>query len=247
MARQRVEGAGLQWQEAANATELAESLGKRVAQCLQDALERDGEASLVVSGGSTPAPVLRYLSAVDIDWSRVSVTLADERWVPPGHPDSNESLVRDTLLQDKAATARFVSLYRAGLSESEAKPVVAADVAGMHQPFTVVMLGMGGDGHTASLFPDAAADELQPAMALDATDVVAFLHPPSVTQARITLTRACLLHAENRFLHITGDGKRDVLAAALDSCEGGQWQPGQAPVLGLLTEQPAKATVFWSP
>ncbi|MGQ7844569.1 6-phosphogluconolactonase [Granulosicoccus sp. 3-233] len=247
MARQRVEGAGLQWQEAADAQQLAERLGNTVAQCLRSALEQHGEASLVVSGGSTPAPVLRYLSGVDLDWSRVSVTLADERWVPPGHPDSNESLVRETLLQDKAATARFVPLYREGLSESDALPVVAADISAMHQPFTVVMLGMGGDGHTASLFPDAAAEELLPAMALDNEDVVAFLHPPSVSQARISLTRACLLHAENRFLHITGDAKCDVLAAALDSCEGGDWQAGHAPVLGLLTEQPARASVFWSP
>ena len=247
MARQRVEGAGLQGHEEADAAALAESLGQAVTQCLKGALERHGEASLVVSGGSTPAPVLRYLSDADIDWSKVTVTLADERWVPPGHPDSNESLVRETLLQGKAAAASFVPLYRPDLTEGDALPLIAADVSAMHQPFTVVMLGMGGDGHTASLFPDAAMDELLPAMALYNTSVVAFLHPPSVSQARISLTRACLLHAENRFLHITGDGKCDVLAAALDACEGGEWQPGYAPVVGLLTEQPAKATVFWSP
>lgn len=247
MARQRVEGAGLQWHEEANASELAESLGQRVAMCLSEALERDGEASLVVSGGSTPAPVFRYLAEVDLNWSKVSVTLADERWVPPSHPDSNESLVRDTLLQGKAAVARFVPLYRSKLTGEDALRQVASDVSSMHQPFTVVMLGMGGDGHTASLFPDASSAELLPAMALDNDDVVAFLNPPSVSQARITLTRACLLQAENRFLHITGEAKRDVLATALDACEGGEWQPGHAPVVGLLTEQPARATVFWSP
>lgn len=247
MARQRVEGAGLQWHEGANAAELAGSLGKAVVACLQAALERDGKASLVVSGGSTPAPVFRYLAAADIDWSQVAVTLADERWVPPGHPDSNESLVRDTLLQGKAASARFVPLYRSDATGEEALQQVAADLSSMHQPFTVVMLGMGGDGHTASLFPDAPTEELLSAMALDSQEAVAFLHPPSVAQARISLTRACLLRSEHRFLHITGDGKCDVLAAALDACEGGQWQAGHAPVVGLLTEQPAKASVFWSP
>lgn len=247
MARQRVEGAGLQWHEEASAAELAKSLGQAVASCLSHALDQHGKASLVVSGGSTPAPVFRYLSSVDLDWSQVVVTLADERWVPPGHPDSNESLVRETLLQGKASSACFVPLYRHDLTGDKALRQVASEVLSMHQPFSAVMLGMGGDGHTASLFPDASAEQLLPAMALDNVEVVAFLHPPSVSQARISLTRACLLNAENRFLHITGESKLDVLAAALDECEGGEWQVGHAPVVGLLTEQPAKATVFWSP
>lgn len=247
MTRQRVEGAGLQWHEEADAATLAKSLGQAVGECLRESLAQDGQASLVVSGGSTPAPVFRYLADSDLDWSQVVVTLADERWVPPGHPDSNETLVRDTLLQGKAAAARFVPLYRSELTGDAALRQVAADVSAMPQPFSVVMLGMGADGHTASLFPDASPEELLPAMALDTTDVVAFLHPPSVAQARISLTRACLLRAQHRFLHITGDSKLKVLAAALDACEGGDWQPGHAPVTGLLTEQPARVSVFWSP
>ena len=192
-------------------------------------------------------PVFHYLAGVDIDWSAVSITLADERWVPPGHPDSNESLVRDTLLQEKASTAAFVALYRDGLSDEQALQQIAADVQGMHQPFSVVMLGMGGDGHTASLFPDAPSQELSAAMALDNNDTVAFLNPPSVTQRRITLTRACLLNSEHRFLHITGTGKRSVLVEALTQCKGQSYQPGNAPITGLLTEKSQNASIFWSP
>lgn len=241
------EQAGLHWHEEPSAVELAQSLGKAVATRLADALRRAGVASLVVSGGSTPAPVFQYLAGVDIDWSAVSVTLADERWVPPGHPDSNESLVRDTLLQDKASTAAFVALYREGLSDEQALQQVAADVQGMHQPFSVVMLGMGGDGHTASLFPDAPSQELSAAMALDNNKTVAFLSPPSVTQRRITLTRACLLNSEHRYLHITGTGKRSVLVDALTQCKGQSYQPGHAPVTGLLSEQPENTSIYWSP
>lgn len=242
-----IEQAGLHWHEEPSANELAQSLGRAVAERLQLALKHAGVASLVVSGGSTPAPVLRYLAGVDIDWSGVCVTLADERWVPPAHPDSNETLVRDTLLQDKASSARFIALYREGLSDEQVLQHVAADVQGMHQPFSVVMLGMGGDGHTASLFPDAPSQELSAAMALDNDETVAFLHPASVSQRRISLTRACLLNSEHRFLHITGAGKRTVLLDALAACNGQSYQPGNAPVTGLLTEQPENVSIFWSP
>jgi 6-phosphogluconolactonase len=184
---------------------------------------------------------------VDLDWSKVSITLADERWVPPDHADSNESLVRKTLLTGHAAAARFVPLYRQVVDDAQALKQVTADIRSMHLPFCVVMLGMGADGHTASLFPDAPAQELRAAMALDNEDVVAFLHPPSVSQTRISLTRACLLDAGHRFLHITGTGKRDVLRDALTACAGGAYESGHAPVVGLLTEQPERASVYWSP
>lgn len=242
-----IEGAGLHWHEESSAAELARSLGEAVAERIELAVKQTGVASLVVSGGSTPAPVFSYLAGVAIDWSRVSVTLADERWVPPAHPDSNETLVRETLLQDKAAAATFIALFREGLSDEQALQRIAADVQSMHQPFDVVMLGMGGDGHTASLFPDAPSQELSAAMSLENGETVAFLRPPSVSQRRISLTRACLLNSKHRFLHITGVGKRTVLLDALKACKGQSYQPGHAPVTGLLTERPENVTVYWSP
>jgi 6-phosphogluconolactonase len=246
-AKLQVLAAGLQWYEEASAATLACTLGQAVATRLKDALAQGRQASLVVSGGSTPAPVFHFLASVDIPWSQVVVTLADERWVPPGHPDSNESLVRNTLLTGKASAARFISLYREGVSEAQALQAVAADIDSMPQPFTAVMLGMGADGHTASLFPDAPEDELSAAMALDNPNRVAFLHPPSVSQARISLTRACLLNADHRYLHITGEAKRGVLADALNAGHGQSYQCGQAPITGLLTEHPGTASVYWSP
>lgn len=242
-----VAAAGMGWHEAADKSLLAATVATAVLERLEASLAQTGRASLVVSGGSTPAPVFAQLADADIAWANITVTLADERWVPPGHADSNESLVRDTLLVNRASAATFVPLYRADVDPEQAPGAVAPDVQAMLNPQTVVILGMGGDGHTASLFPDAPAAELHSAMALDNTDVVAILHPPSVSQARISLTRAALLQAGPRFLHITGEDKGAVLLAALNEASGDAWQPGMAPVIGLLTESPGDVAVFWSP
>ncbi len=246
-AKECVLGCGMHWHEQADKTQLANVLSDAITQQLLDSINANGTASLVVSGGSTPAPVFAKLASADIPWSKVQVTLADERWVAPGHADSNESLVRDTLLVDKASSAAFVSLFRSDVEPEQAVAQVAADLRKMRLPFSVVILGMGGDGHTASLFPDASADELLSAMALDNTDAVAILRPPSVSQVRITLTRAALLNADHRYLHITGGDKETVLADALIEATNGAWQLGMKPVVGLLTESPSSVSVFWSP
>ncbi|MFK7860723.1 MAG: 6-phosphogluconolactonase [Granulosicoccus sp.] len=251
-AKSLCEKVGIRWHEADDAQALAIELARFVADALQSDIEARGQASLVVSGGSTPAPVFHQLSQTSIDWSKVTVTLADERWVPPGHADSNESLVRNTLLVDKASAARFVSLYREGLLPENAVAKVASDVDAMIQPFTVTILGMGGDGHTASLFPDAPEAQLSAAMDLDSALSIALLDPPSVDQLRITLTRAALLKSAHRVVHITGDGKQQVLAdSLLDSATDGKipgvYTAGLKPIIGLLTSQPQAACVFWSP
>jgi len=244
--------AGIGWHQEKDADALAQVLSTTIAEHLQMEIEAAGAASLVVSGGSTPAPVFSRLSQTDMDWSRVTVTLADERWVPPGHKDSNESLVRNLLLINKASSAGFVSLYREGKTAEQAVPIVAKEIAAMPQPFTVSILGMGGDGHTASLFPDASAEQLDVAMALDNTDMLAVLDPPSVAQTRISLTRAALLDSKKRFLHITGDGKSQVLADALkqsckDNAPPGVYNSGMKPVVGLLTSGQGDVAVYWSP
>lgn len=256
-AKQLCEASGIAWFEATDAQQLASQLAVSIVAALQHDLEANGSASLVVSGGSTPAPVFKCLSVVDIDWSKVTITLADERWVPPGHADSNESLVKDTLLVGRAAEASFVSLYRPDTKPEQAISPVAVDVLAMAQPFSATILGMGGDGHTASLFPDAPSAQLADAMALDNTATIAVLAPPSVDQIRISLTRAALLNSRKRFLHITGVSKRDVLANALLDCTnngaanaGNTLQPyvaGMKPIVGLLTSEPKAASVFWSP
>jgi len=251
-ARSWCEKAGVRWREAVDKDALAADLARFITVALQHDIDTSGRASLVVSGGSTPAPVFHQLSQTPIDWQRVTVTLADERWVAPGHADSNESLVRDTLLKDAAAEAGFVSLYRADRSATDAVKSVSFDVDAMHKPFTVSILGMGNDGHTASLFPDAPAAQLSAGMMLNSAESIAVLTPPSVSQTRITLTRAALLNSTHRILHITGNAKERVLADALaesatDSKIPGEYSEGLKPIVGLLTSQPQAARVFWSP
>lgn len=250
----RAAQAGMQWCEEADAQALAQALSDAVCTRLKAAIDENGKASLVVSGGSTPAPVFAKLSVASLDWSKVAVTLADERWVAPGHPDSNESLVRNTLLVENAAAARFVPLYKESCLAEQALEPVADELAQMATPFTAVILGMGGDGHTASLFPDAPENELAEAMSLDSADRVAIMRPPSVDQVRITLTRNCLLQAEHRFVHITGAQKKAVLTDALadslsQSLDGSSFTPytkGQAPIVGLLTNNMDSVSVYWS-
>lgn len=245
---------GMQWHEQSDSESLASDLSEAICDRLTAAINEHGRASLVVSGGSTPAPVFAKLSLAQLDWSKVTVTLADERWVAPGHADSNESLVRNTLLVNNASAANFVSLYRGDCTPEQALEPVSDELAGMLMPFSVVILGMGGDGHTASLFPDAPADELANAMSLENDASVAIMHPPSVNQARITLTRRCLLDAEHRFVHITGDEKKSVLIQAmaesastsLDGASFAAYTKGQAPIVGLVTDNMASVSVYWS-
>ena len=109
----------------------------------------------MVSGGSTPKPLFEALRKTDLDWSKVTVTLADERWVPESDGDSNAAFVKNTLLQEKASAANFISLFVDGATPEEGVSQVHTRLQAIAQPFTVLVLGMGGDGHTASLFPDA--------------------------------------------------------------------------------------------
>ena len=222
----------------ATAEALAERLAGDVAARLEQALGRRGRASLVVSGGGTPKPFFRHLSAAAIDWSGVVVTLADERWVAPGHPSSNETLVRETLLEGAAAAARLVGLYARTGTPEQGLDLIAEHLGEVPRPFDVVVLGMGGDGHTASLFPDAP--ELERGMDERERPVVA-MHPPSVDEARVTLTRAALVDSEARFLHLVGEDKRHVLERALAD------EPRLAPIARVLDERPEGVAIYWSP
>lgn len=193
---------------------LAEALAENIGKRLNDAINTQGEASLVVSGGSTPKPLFEALRKTELDWSKVSITLADERWVPESDSDSNAAFVKNTLLQEKAAAAHFISLFVDGASPEEGVGEVHARLQAIAQPFTVLVLGMGGDGHTASLFPDAPGTE----QAMVETDsLVSIVKPTTVSQARITLTLPALMNTPCQLLHITGSEKRALLDGVLES------------------------------
>lgn len=226
------------WNEFVTREDLASALARQVAKVLREAIAERGTALLAVSGGGTPGMFFRELSRQELDWAQVTVTLVDERFVPEDSPRSNARLVRENLLQDKAAAARFAGLFSdAGTVE------VSADKAGerlngLPLPLDAVVLGMGVDGHTASFFPDAG--NLESLLDLSAETIVAPVHAASAGEPRLTLTLARIVEAGFVALHIEGAEKRRVLKAALGA-------EARLPIRAVLDRAPQPVQVFWAP
>lgn len=208
------------------------AVADRLAGDLGNALRVQERASFSVPGGSTPGPVFDTLSGAGLDWDRVTVLLNDERWVPEGHERSNAALVRRRLLVGRAAAAQFVPLY-ADTPEPEDAIAALTEAISPHLPISVLLLGMGADMHTASLFP--GADRLTEALAPDAP-ILMPMRAPGAGEPRVTLTARVLADAMACHLLITGSEKR----AALDRAQG--LPPEEAPVNAVL----ANATVHWA-
>ncbi|ACO77786.1 6-phosphogluconolactonase [Azotobacter vinelandii CA] len=205
--------AELAFHELADAETLATAMAQRVARALQAAIEARGRATLVVSGGRSPAAFFECLAEQPLEWERLTVVPADERWVPPGHPDSNAGLVRRHLLRGRAVQARFVGLYQPADSHEAAARLADAALAGLSLPIDVLVLGMGEDGHTASLFPgspnlDAALDPACPRRCLP-------MLAPGEPRRRLTLTLPLLASARSTLLQLQGDAKLATLRATL--------------------------------
>jgi 6-phosphogluconolactonase len=145
--------------EFAHTSGLNRELTERIRQLLGDGIRHRGRASLVVSGGTTPVALFEALSGEDMPWEKVVVSLADERWVDPGTPDSNERLVRTHLLKNKAAAATFIGLKTPEDPAGAGEAACENRIRQIPVPFDLLILGMGDDGHTASLFPGAARKE----------------------------------------------------------------------------------------
>lgn len=208
------------------------SLADRIASELGDFLRREGAASFSVPGGTTPGPIFDTLSGVDLDWAHVSVFLNDERWVPETSPRSNTRLLRERLLQGKAQAANLVPLY-APADQPEDKLDALAEGLKPHLPISVLLLGMGADMHTASLFP--GADRLAEALANDAPVLMA-LRAEAAGEPRITLTAPYLKSAMHTHILIRGAEKRAALERAMTL------SPSEAPVRVVLDQ----ATVHWA-
>ena len=220
------------FEEYADQEMLAIDLANTLAGELENALFNHEFASLVVPGGTTPGNVFDALCGADLDWSRVHVMLTDERWVPEGHPRSNGGLVRERLLTNRAAAAKFIPFYREGMTPDEAAPEVAAVVKG-ELPISVLLLGMGEDMHTASLFPGAQG--FKQAMAADAP-LVCPIYTQDQEEPRLTLSAEVLDGAMAKHLAIYGQAKRDALERAINLPEI------EAPIAAVMGE----GTVHWA-
>lgn len=193
--------------------ELNAKFVETIVEILSNGIAKNGRASLVVSGGRTPKAMFNVLSTSDLDWERVDVTLADERWVDEQDSASNTAMVKRELLINNAAMANFYPLKTQDVDASDAVSELNKQLANMHTPFDVLILGMGEDGHTASLFP--CSDQIEAGLDLDNINDYIAVTPTTAPNQRMSLTLQRLLKSENVFLHAVGESKKDVIAEVL--------------------------------
>ncbi len=219
-----------------------------VAECqdvISEALSKHGVATLLVSGGTTPAPLYEALSKTDLNWKKIKIALMDERWVDQSHSASNEALIKRSLLINNAKNAEFIGMKTlaetaaAGQSETEER------YRKLPQPFSLAIVGMGNDGHTASLFPHAQG--LSEALNPDNQNLTAAIN---ATQSevtgpnteRLTLTLSALMKAERIVILFSGEDKLAVFSAAQ--------KPGAVedmPIRALIHQERVPVELYWAP
>ena len=217
---------------------LNNAFAERIIQILQEAISQQGRASLLVSGGRTPMPLFKSLSETNIDWSKVDISLVDERWVAEDDSASNTKMVKENLLQNHAAAANFVPLKNAQNDASDAVAWCTDNLQNIKQPFDVLILGMGEDGHTASLFP--CSEQISQGLDLTCDASYIAVQPTTAPNQRMSLTLKAILTSQNIFLHLTGDSKKQVLEQAL---AGDDEQ--EMPIRAVL--QRAEVELMWAP
>jgi 6-phosphogluconolactonase len=225
-----------------NGETMFEALAEMTAASLAATVARTGKAGLVVSGGTTPGDLFDILSRKSAPWDRVEVTMSDERWVEPTSDRSNEKLVRSRLLVGNAAAARLVPFKTVAPHARAAEKTVHEAVMAMPRPFDVVLLGMGTDGHTASLIPGSEGL----AGALNTADpmYVRAVNPPKLSEMgeRMTLTLRAILDSKRIVILIKGEAKRAAYHGAL----AGEDILAE-PVRAVLKQTAAPVDVYWSP
>lgn len=212
---------------------LALDVANEIAGDLETHLLHHDTASFAVAGGTTPAPIFDDLCAADIAWGRVHVMATDERWVPFESERSNARMIRDRLLTDRAAAARFLPFHVPARDPEEVLAEIESQIL-PELPLSVLLLGMGEDMHTASLFP--GVEGLLQALSADAP-VLSVLRPQSQPEPRVSLSAHVLDGALAKHLVIYGEAKKKALDLALSL------PPDQAPIQAVLTE----ITVHWAP
>jgi 6-phosphogluconolactonase len=223
-----------------NGPALVQGLAGAVSAALTAAIKARGSASLAVSGGSTPKAFFKVLSQSKIDWSKVSVTLVDERFVEPDSDRSNEKLVRDNLLIDAASSAKFEPLFYPTATAEEAAATATKQTAAIGSPFDVAILGMGTDGHTASFFPGGS--RLSEALDAATPRGVMTMEADGAGEPRLTFTFSSLQDAGFLVLHIEGAGKKDVLAKA--QADGDE---ADMPIRAMLRRAASPLQIYWAP
>jgi 6-phosphogluconolactonase len=208
----------------------------RIAGHIDSQLQRDDQAHIVVSGGTTPGKCFGYLSAYELAWDKVEIALSDERWVPNDHDDSNEKLVRETLLVNAATAASILPIYQEDMSVDERCDSLQDKLP--KNGFASSLVGMGADGHFASLFPDA--DCLDAGLSVDNHRFYMPVRTAASPHPRISMTLHALLQSDEILLLFFGDDKLAVFEAAIAGDK-------QYPITTLLEKVEPNVTLYWAP
>ncbi|WP_168927459.1 6-phosphogluconolactonase [Nitrincola alkalilacustris] len=214
------------------------ALAEEVMAILQSGIKAQGRAAVAFSGGRTPIPLFQQLRTEDLNWAATQITLADDRCLPLASPDSNAGLITQQLLQEKAAAAEFIPLWLDRYDALSHDAILAdcqARLDALPELFDLVILGMGNDGHTASLFP--CSDELDGA--LTTQQDCALLQPTTAPWQRLTLTPHRLLRSRQHILHLCGEDKLNTLTQAL--------QPGTQRDMPIRIFLSQPLTIYWNP
>ena len=221
---------------------MAEKLADDVAHRLRNAIASRGHASLSVGGGRFPKPFLQLLAKKKLRWDKVWVALGDERWVDASHEASNERLVRENLLQGDAAQARFVGLKTDHREPADGLGELEHRLDELPERFDVTVVGMGEDGHTASLFPSALPAELAQGLHPRAGENIAVLNPTVSDVPRVSLTLPRLTASHWLVIAAPGEGKLRTLEEAVAGHD-----VYEMPVRALFTQQDVPVEFWWAP
>ena len=221
-----------------NTSVLDAALVENVVQALTTDLNLRGMATLVVSGGRTPKGFFQLLSQQALNWEKVTITLADERWVNADHEASNEKLVRENLIINSACKAQFLPLKNAAVTAAEGVKELHPKLLAEGR-FSVVILGMGDDGHTASLFPGSTT--LEAGLDMTSGDTCLSVQPLEAPHERMSMTLPRLLNSQKVILHLSGDNKLEVLNQVLNGDD-----IKELPVRAVLQQSRVPVQIFWA-
>lgn len=222
---------------------LTQALSSSLEERLVSGIKADGRAVLMVSGGSSPAPAYKHLSNLELDWESIDIAMVDERWVDANHEKSNEAFIKNTLLQNHAAKANFITMKNEAPTAQQGSEACEGAYQSLKRPFDITILGMGPDGHTASLFPHAegleqglTTDNLVCAINAIESDVTG-----KITE-RMTLTLNAIAQSKVVKLLISGEEKLAVYKAAKASGE-----VKDMPLRAVLNHPEINVEVYWAP
>lgn len=209
------------------------SISKNVETCLAN----HNACSIAVAGGNTPKPFFKQLSQTPLPWDRIKITLTDERWVSRKHADSNEKMLKEHLLVGLAEKSHFVSIKNKEMTPELGQSLCELTLQKSISPLNIVVLGMGEDGHFASIFPnmentDRLLNSYQPRLCMPAN--------PKGQPPRMSLTLSYLKSADHVYLLITGESKKRIISDALEN----KLDEGQFPICTLIKETDLQ--VYWN-